>query len=146
MGKEEEKRILSVEDILHLQSDQHEKKAEVMPDVDTSRYVLKQRPKTESVRSFVTTANITEEQRKQFNQGSNERSSNAILAERAKIAINVAKSHAEEEAVEHDKNIAEKKTQTDENAKKLAQDIRTGNFDFGFGALIEGSENLKDTI
>jgi len=146
MGKEEQKKILSVEDILHLQSDQHEKKAEVMPDVDTSRYVLRQKPKTETVRNFVTTANITEEQRKQFNQGNSERSSNAILAERAKIAINVAKTHVEEEAIEHAKNVEEKKSVTDENAKKLTQEIRAGNFDFGFGALIEGSENLKDTI
>jgi len=145
MGKEEEKRILSVEDILHLQSDKHTKKDPAMPEVDNSRYVLKKQ-KTETVRSFVTTANITEEERRQFNQGSSERSSNAILAERARQAITIAKSHAEEEAAGNAKTASGKAPQEDKNAKKLAQDIRSGNFEFGFGALIEGTENLKDTI
>jgi len=147
MGKEDESRILSVEEVLHLHSDKHTKKGEVMPEVDTSRYVLNQKPKTEVARNFTPTANITEEQRRQFNQGSNTvKSRNAILAEQARQAIKIAEQHVEEEAIEQAKAAEEKTANTDNTANKLVSEIKSGNFDFSFGALIEGSENLKETI
>jgi len=147
MGKEEENRILSLQEMLHLQSDKHTKKEEVMPDVDTSRYVLHQKPKTEVVRSFVSTANITEEQRRQFNQSNGSaKSRNAVLAEQARMAIKIAEKHVEEEAVEHAKSAEGKTTNTDKTPNKLVSEIKSGSFDFSFGALIEGSENLKETI
>jgi uncharacterized protein YjcR len=147
MGKEDESRILSVEEVLHLHSDTHTKKGEVMPEVDTSRYVLNQKPKTEVARNFAPVVNITEEQRRQFNQGSNTvKSRNAILAEQARQAIKIAEQHVEEEAIEQAKAAEEKTAKTDNTAKKLVSEIKSGNFDFSFGALIEGSENLKETI
>ncbi|MCL2214419.1 MAG: hypothetical protein FWC06_04325 [Treponema sp.] len=147
MNKEEESKILSVQEVLHLQSDKHEKEEKVMPDVDTSRYVINKKPKTEAVRSFVTTANITEEQRRQFSQGnSSEKSRNAVLAEQARNAIKIAEKHAEEEAVERAKAVGEKSSEAEKSINKLAKEIRTGSFEFSFGALIEGSENLKETI
>jgi len=143
--KEEEKKVLSIEDILHLQSDKHEKE-KIMPDVDTSRYVLQQRPKTETVRHFAHTANITEEQRRQFSQGSSAPSRNAILAEQACQAIHIAELHAEKEAIEQEKAAAEKAAIAAEAAKSFTKEIRANTFDFNFGALTEGSENLKETI
>ena len=151
MNKDDDKRILSVEEILHLQSDTHEKKEKIMPDVDTSRYVLRQKPKTETARTFAPVVNITEEQRKQFSQGDNSlRSRDSVLAEQARNAIKLVEKHAEEEAIEHakaaeDKNSSDNKT-PDNAEKKLVKAIRGGDFDFSFGALIEGSENLKETI
>jgi len=146
MGKEEEIKILSVQDMLHLQSDTHEKEGKIMPDVDTSRYVLNQKPKAKPVRNFVTTANITEEQRRQFNQGSAAPSRNSILAERARRAIEVAELNAEKEAKEHAKVLAEKAMEITNDEKKLANEIKAGNFEFGFSALTEGSGNLKEKI
>jgi len=147
MTKEEESRILSVEEILHLQSDKHEKKEKVMPEVDTSRYVLNQKPKAEVVRNFAPTVNITEEQRRQFSQGDTSlKSRNAVLAEQARQAIKIVEKHAQEEAIENAKNADENNAEADVAAKKLVNEIRDGNFDFGFSALIEGSENIKETI
>ena len=147
MNKEEENKILSIQEILHLQSDKHEKKDKIMPEIDTSRFVLQQKQKTEQVRNFTPVINITEEQRKQFNQGNNTaKSRNAILAEQARNAIKIAEKHAEEEAIERAKSAEEKTAETDKAAKNLTSEIRSGNFDFNFGALIEGSENLKETI
>jgi len=145
MGNDEGVKILSVQDMLHLQSDTHSKESKVMPNVDTSRYVLNQKPKEKAARSFVTTVNITEEQRRQFNQSSG-RPRDAILAERARYAIELAELHAAQEAEEHAKSAAEKKTETDSAANELASEIIAGNFEFGFGALTEGSENLKENI
>ena len=145
--KTEENKILSVEDVLHLQSDKHEKEGKVMPEVDTSKYVLRQKPKAEVVRSFVTTANITEEQRRQFNQGSSAaQSRNAALAEQARLAVKIAEKHAEEEAIENAKTAVEKTTKTDMDINELAKKMRDSGFDFNFGAFIEGSKNLKETI
>ncbi|MCL2210048.1 MAG: hypothetical protein FWC19_09830 [Treponema sp.] len=144
--KKDEKKILSVQEILHLQSDKHEKKDQIMPDVDTSRYVLTQKPKQEAVRRFTPVINITEEQRKQFNQGDAAPSRNALLAEQSRHAMQVIKLHAEEEAVELEKAAEGKTAKTDKAADKLTNEIRAGNFEFCFGALTEGSGNLKDTI
>jgi len=145
MGNEDIK-ILSVQDMLHLQSDQHTKESKIMPDVDTSRYVLNEKPKTKEVRSFVSTINLTEEERRQFNQGSTAPSRNAILAERARKAIELAEINAEKEAKKHAKELAEKAMDTAKEEKKLVNEIKSGNFEFGFSALTEGSENLKDRI
>ena len=144
--KEEEKRILSIEDVLHLQSDKHTKKDDVMPEVDTSRYVLNQRQKTETVRKFTSTANITEEERRQFNQGSSAPNRNVELAKQFRQAKEVAESHFEEEAKKNAKAVAEKTATTAKNTKELTQEIKAGDFEFSFGAFIEGSENLKGTI
>ena len=146
MKKDEENKILSVEEVLHLQSDKHEKKDKVMPEVDTSRYVLNQKQKTGPVRNFAPVVNITEEQRRQFNQGDTSQNQNAVLAEKARYAIKVAEKHVEEEAIEHAKTAEKQTVKTDKEANKLAKEIRNGSFDFSFGALIEGSENLKETI
>ena len=142
----EEKKILSVEDVLHLQSDKHSKNEQIMPDVDTSRYVLNQRPKTETVRKFVTTANITDEQRRQFSQGSGAPSRDQVLAKQARQAIEIAELHAKEEAKEHAKAASEKNAESAKAEKEIVNEIKSGNFEFGFSALIEGSENLKETI
>ena len=147
MSKEEENKILSVQDVLHLQSDLHEKEGKIMPDVDTSKYVLNKKPKAEVVRSFVSTANITEEQRRQFNQGSSAaQDRNAALAERARLAVKVAEKHVEEEAIENAKTAGEKKAKANAAVNKLADQIRDRNFDFSFGALIEGSKDLNEKI
>ena len=147
MDKDEEIRILSIQEVLHLQSDKHEKKDTIMPNVDTSRYVLHQRPKTETVRNFNTTINISEEERRQFNQGNTAaRSRNAIIAEQARLAVKIAEKHAEEEAIEHEKTLNEMSAGADNAADKLTDEIKDGSFDFSFGALIEGSENLKEKI
>lgn len=146
IGREEEKKILSVQDMLHLQSDKHSKTDKVMPDVDTSRYVLTQKPKAEAVRNFTSTANITEEQRRQFNQGGTAPNRNALLAEQARNAIKVAELHAKEEVIEQEKASAEKTAKLTKSTNELAKEIKDGNFEFGFGALIEGAESLKDTI
>ena len=146
MIKEEDKKILSVEELLHLQSDKHEKDSKVMPEVDTSKYILSQRQKNETVRKFAPIVNITDEQRKQFSQGGTAPSRNAALAEKFRQAMEVAELHAKEEAVEHSKTAAEKTENEGKAAKELTKEIKTGSFDFSFGALIEGSENLKDTI
>jgi len=139
---EEEKKILSVEDVLHLQSDKHTK--EIMPDVDTSRYILTQKQKTAPTRNFTPAINLTEEERRQFNQGGTAPSRNAVLAKQSLQAIQIAKLHAEEEAAEHAKAVAERTDNAAEAAKLLAKEIRDG--DFNFGALIEGYEDLKETI
>ncbi|MCL2243210.1 MAG: hypothetical protein FWC03_01925 [Treponema sp.] len=145
--KNEENKILSVEDILHLQSDKNNQKDKIMPNVDTSKYVLQQKPKVEAARSFATSVNITEEQRKQFNQGNTAAPNrNTILAEQARQAIKIVEQNAQKEAIESKKTVEEKKVKDGKDIKKLADEIRGGKFDFNFGALIEGSKNLKDTI
>lgn len=141
---EEEKKILSVEDVLHLHSDKHAKKDSVMPDIDTSRYVLTQKQKAAPARNFVPAVNLTEEERRQFSQGGTTPSRNAVLAQQSRHAISIAKAHAEEEAAEQAKAAAERTESVSKAAKKLAKEIREG--DFNFGALIDGYENLKDTI
>ena len=147
MNKEDEKKILSVEDLLYLKTDKHAKENGIMPDVDTSKYVLRQKPKTETVRKFAPIVNITEEQRRQFSQGgSDAKNRDSVLAEQARQAIKVAEMHAEEEAVEHAKVAAEKTSKEAGDAKNLAREIKAGNFDFSFGALIEGAENIKETV
>jgi len=140
---EEEKKILSVQDILHLQSDKHVKNGISASKLDTSKYVLNQKPKAKAVRNFISTVNITDEQRRQFSQGDTAPNHDAVLAEKARHAMEIAGLHAKEEAIEHAKTAAEKPIKT---ANGLAKEIRAGNFDFSFGALIEGSDNLKETI
>jgi len=140
----EEKKILSLQDMLHLQSDKHAKTDKIMPDVDTSRYVLTQKPKAETVHNFSPIVNITEEQRRQFSQGGAAPNRNAILAEQARYAIKVAESHAKEEAIEQEKAAVEKTAKLSEATNELANEIKIGNF--SFGAFIEGSDNLKETI
>jgi len=137
----EEKRELSTEEFLHLASDQHQK--EVMPDVDTSKFVLNRKPKAEIVRNFGSTANITEEQRRLYNQNGAASNHDAVLADRARQALQIAKLHAEEETAKHAKASEKKTTKSSANTDKFASDIRAGNFDSILGALIEGSENLK---
>ena len=147
MEKEEENKILSVQEILHLQSDKHPKKNQIMPEVDTNRYVLNQKTKNEPVRNFAPVINITEEQRRQFSQGdTGVRNRNSVLAEQARYALKIVEKHAEEEAVEQAKMSEENSTSADNASKKLASDIKNGSFDFSFGALIEGNENLKEKI
>jgi hypothetical protein len=135
--KEEDNKILSVEDLLHLRSDKHQKESMVMPDINTNQYVLKQKPKVEAVRNFATKINITEEQRRQFNQGSTAPCGNAILAEKSRQAMEIAKLHAEKEAVEQAKAAGEKTANTTRNTEKLAEEIKSGNFEFSFAALID---------
>jgi len=147
MKKDDDSRILSVQEILHLQSDKHIKDDKIMPEVDTSRFVLNQKQKTEPVRNFSPVINLSEEERRQFNQGNNSvRSRNSVLAEQARNAIKIAEMHAQEEAVEQAKTSEEKTANANDAAKKLASEIKDGSFDFSFGALIEGTENLKETI
>ena len=147
MKQEDEKKALSDEDVLHLQSDKHEAEGKVMPEVDTSRYIINKKPKTEVVRSFVSTANLTEEERRQFSQGNTAAESrNAALAERVRQAVKVAEKHVEDEAVERAKTAGEKTAKADIAVNKLADKMRDGNFDFSFGAFIEGSKNLKEKI
>jgi len=135
MGNEDEKRILSDQEMLHLQSDKNEKAGKIMPDVDTSRYVLYQKPKTEAARNFESTAKITEEQRRQFHQGDTSASRNTTLAEHARGAIKIAQLHAEEEAKKLTKAAEKKTAKTAEKTDKLANEIRAGNFDFIFNEL-----------
>ena len=141
----QERRILSVEELLHLQSDRHDKKNDVMPEVDTSKFVLNS-VKTKAVRTFAPVVKISDEQRRQFSQGDTAVNRDAVLAERARQAIEVAELHAKEEALEQSKATAEKTAKSKEDTKKLTKEIKAGNLELGFGALIEGSENLKETI
>jgi len=144
--KKEERRILSVQEILHLQSDKHEKKSDVMPEIDTSKFVLNQKPKV-AVRTFAPTVKISDEQRRQFSQGDTALNREAVLAEQARRAIELAELHAKEEADEQTKASSAAKTEkSSEETKKLVKEIKTGNFELGFGMLIEGSEDLKETI
>jgi len=142
----EDIKILSVQDVLHLKSDKNAKIEKIIPEVDTSRFILNQKPKAKNARNYVTTANITEKQRQQFNQGSTAPNRNALLAEQSRRAIKVAQLNAEEEAKENAKAAEEEAPETSEAAKKLANEIKAGNFEFGFSALTEGSENLKENI
>jgi len=146
MKNEEVKRILSVEDVLHLQSDRNAKIKNIMPDIDTSQFILNQKPKAETIRHFTSTVTISEEQRKQYNLGDSAPSRNAKLAEKARNAIKVAELHAKEEALEQAKAAAKKTEVSSGAANELAKKIKSGNFELGFGALTEGSENLKKTI
>jgi len=140
----EERKILSVQELLHLQSDKHTKD-DVMPDVDTSKYVLQQKQKT-TVHNFAPIVKISDEQRRQFSQGNSAQSHDAILAEQARHAIELAEKHAKEEAVEHKKIIKEKSIKSTEEIKEIKKELKAGNLEFGFGALIGGAENLKETI
>ncbi|MCL2180017.1 MAG: hypothetical protein FWB83_02725 [Treponema sp.] len=141
--KKDDRKILSVDELLHLQSDKHDKKDQSVPDVDTSKFVLKQKPMEKASRNFAPVVKFTDEQRKQFQQGGSGKSRDAVLAEQARQAIKIAELHAKEDAIEQEKAAAEKPP---EEVKTLTNEIKSGSFDFGFGALIEGAEDLKETI
>ena len=115
-------------------------------DIDTSRYIIKQKLKLDITRNFTPIATITERERRQFNLGGSEPSYNALLAEKARNAIKIAENHVREEAIKREKMDTGKTLKSIETSIELANEIKDGNFELGFNALTGSSDNLKEII
>ena len=121
-----------------------EKIEKVAPNIDTSRFLIKQKLKLDTTRYITPIVTITEKDRKQFRQGGTEPSYNAILAEKARNAIKIVESHIKEEALKQEKIDKEKSGKSAETSIELANEIKDGNFEKGFNALTGASSNLKE--
>jgi len=124
--------------------DKDEKIEKVAPNIDTSRFIIKQKLKLDTTRYITPIVTITEKDRKQFRQGGIEPSYNAILAEKARNAIKIVENHIKEEALKQEKLIKEKTGKSTETSIEFANEIKNGNFELGFNALTESSRNLKE--
>ena len=124
--------------------DKDEKIEKVAPNIDTSRFIIKQKLKLDTTRYITPIVTITEKDRKQFRQGGTEPSYNAILAEKARNAIKIVESHIKEEALKQEKIDKEKAGNSKETSIELANEIKDGNFELGFNALTGSSGNLKE--
>jgi len=121
-----------------------EKIEKVAPNIDTSRFLIKQKLKLDTTRYITPIVTITEKDRKQFRQGGTEPSYNAILAEKARNAIKIVENHIKEEALKQEKIDKEKAGNSKETSIELANEIKNGNFELGFNALTGSSRNLKE--
>ena len=131
-------------DILYVMEKDEKKIEKTIPDIDTSRFIIKQKLKLDTTRYITPIVTITEKDRKQFRQGGNEPSYNAILAEKARNAIKIAENHIKEEALKQEKLNKEKTGKSTETSIELANDIKDGNFEKGFNALTGSSSDLKE--
>jgi len=143
--EKDEKKLSPVQEPSNQKSDK-KKNDKTAHDINISRSIIKQKLKLDTARYFTPIATITEKERKQFTQSSSEHSYNALLAEKARNAIKIAENHVKEEAIKREKINKEKAVKSIEASFGLAEEIKVGNFEIGFGALTEGFKNLQKII
>jgi len=129
-----------------MEKDENKKNDKPISDIDTSRFIIKQKLKLDTTRNFTPIVTITEKERKQFGRSDSEPSYNALLAEKARNAIKIAESHIKEEAIKREKIVTEKAAKSVEASIELANEIKDGNFELGFDALTGGSDNINVII
>jgi len=129
-----------------MEKDENIKNDKTKSDIDTSRFLIKQKLKLDTTRNFTPISTITERERKQFCRGSSEPSYNAILAEKARNAIKIAENHIKEEAIKREKMNTKKTAKSIETSIGLENEIKDGNFELGFNALTGSSDNLEEII
>jgi len=141
---EKDEKILSPNQEASIQKNDKKKIEKTTSNIDTSRFIIKHKLKLDTTRYLTPIATITEKERKQFRLGGTEPSYNTILAEKARNAIKIVESHIREEALKLEKIEKEKAGKSTETSIELANEIKNGNFEKGFNALVGGSKNLKE--
>jgi len=132
--------------ILYVMEEEEKNPEKIAHDIDTSRFIIKQKLKLDTVRNYKSIITITEKERKQYFLSGSEPNNNAILAEKARNALKIVEMHAKEEAFERERSAKKKTVRPNKTSAELTEEIKNGDFEYGFGVLIEGSQNLKENI